>query len=164
MDRCNRYRRLKRRYDHETEYDDRICFKEEPSLSEIKDALRVATDSHETIVRLAALMDNLAMHHAPAVLIHSGDAARTEGVRKVLERDGYLLSRYSSLMRYKNLARDIRKCAGLDVTANLLWGLEPSCSEDVPELEYEVLHDLYASFKGMNFKQIKARLQEIKNG
>ena len=159
MDRCNRSRRLKRRYVHEAEYDERTSFKDDPSLSQIKDALRVATDSYETIIRLAALMDNLAMHHAPAIFMHGGDRSRTEGVRKVLEKDGYLLSRYSSLMRYKNLARDIRRCAGLDVYANLLWGLEPTCPEDVPELDYEAQRELYLSLEGMNFKQIKAKVR-----
>ena len=93
MDRCNRARRLKRRYGLETEYDERISFKDDSSLSEIKDALRVATDSHEAIIRLSALMDNLAMYHAPVVLMKGGDRSRTEGIRKVLEKDGYLLSR-----------------------------------------------------------------------
>ena len=157
---------MKRRYDHETEYEERTFFKDDPSLSEIKDALRVATDSHETIIRLAALMDNLAMYHSPIVLM-GDDRSRTEGIRKVLEKDGYLLSRYSSLMRYKNLARDIRRCAGLDETANLLWGFVPTPSTDEDDDLYwfedqrKALHDLYVSFEGMNFKQIKEKVQRI---
>ena len=161
MDRCNLYRRLKRRYVCETVYENRTDFKEDPSLSEIKDALRDVMSSHEAIIRLAALMDNLAMYHSPVVLMRGGSRARTEGVRKVLAADGYLLSRYSSLMRYKNLAECIRRCAGLDAWANLLWGLEPSCPEDVPETDYEILRDLYASLEGMNFKQI---LNKLKGG
>lgn len=158
MDGRNLYKRLKRRYAHETDYEERTCFKDEPTLSEIKEALREATDSHETIIRLAALMDNLAMYNAPMVLM-GNSKARTSGIRKVLEKDGYLLSRYSSLMRYKALGRDIRRYARLDICPNLLWGLEPTCPDEGYESEYEILRDLYASFKGMNFKQIKAKLK-----
>ena len=159
MNERNLYKRLKRRYAHETDYEERTCFKDEPTLSEIKEALRESTDSHETIIRLAALMDNLAMYNAPMVLM-GNSKARTSGIRKVLEKDGYLLSRYSSLMRYKALAGDIRRYARLDVCPNLLWGLEPTCPDDGEESAYEVLRNLYASFKGMNFKQIKAKLKE----
>ena len=162
MDRCNSYRRMKRRYEHETEFEERTLFKEDPSLDEIRSALRVATESHANIIRLAALMDNLAMYHAPVVLPGGDDCARTSGIRKVLSADGYLLSRYSSLMRYKNLAEDIRRFAGVDISANLLWGLAPQCPEDVenyPGSDYDVLRDLYASFRGMNFKQIKEKVR-----
>ena len=79
MNERNLYKRLKRRYAHETDYEERTSFKDEPTLSEIKEALRESTDSHETIIRLAALMDNLAMYNAPMVLM-GNSKARTCGL------------------------------------------------------------------------------------
>ena len=141
-------------------------FKEPPTFAEIKDALRSVRESHLDIVRLAALMDNLAIYHQFRVESVGKDyRGHTSGIRKFLSKDGYLRSRYDTLMRYRRLGAAIRKAAGVPDETNLLWGLVPTFPTDETddlywhEAEWQTLHDLYASLKGMNFKQINDKLK-----
>ena len=173
MDAYNRERRERRRILHECEEEERTSYKQLPTISELKDALRNATESHLSIIRLAALMDNLSLFEFRRVLPGGGHAFgekpqfsdRTPGIRKFLEQDGYLLSRYSCLMRYKKLGELIRTKAKVGIETNLLWGLIPALPTDENddlywhEAEWQALHGLYASFEGMNFKQINEKLK-----
>ena len=174
--RANLLRRRKRRPKAIDEYDAITFAKEKPSLQELRDALRDAKNSSSGgIIRLAALMDNLSAYCSPR-FVYDGDGygqndtdncrGRTCGIRKFLSQDGYLVSRYSTLMRYKRLAEHLRRVAGIDERSNLLWGLEPRCPPDyLEELEimgesgdgdYGKLRKLYASLTGMNFREIEA--------
>ena len=173
--RANLLRRRKRRPDAIDDYDGVTFAKEQPSLQELRDALREARTSSEGIIRLAALMDNLSAHCSPR-FVYDGDGnnendtdccrGRTSGIRKFLSQDGYLVSRYSTLMRYKRLAEHLRRISGISERSNLLWGLEPSCPADyLEELEimgesgdgdYGKLRRLYASLSGMSFKEVQA--------
>lgn len=166
MDEYNRERREQRRIHRAYMDDDLTLFKDKPSLQEIKDALREVPSSHTAIIRLAALMNNLAMFEERRVC--TGPSGRdyrdkTDGIKAFLRKDGYLYSRYSCLMRYKKLGKLIRAKSGVGVDANLLWGLEPECplddGEPLFEEEYVTLHTLYASFTGMTFKEMQNRLE-----
>ena len=173
MDAYNRERRERRRIIHECEEEARTSYKRLPTMSELKDALRNATESHLSIIRLAALMDNLSLFESRRVLPGGGHVFgekpqfkdRALGIRKFLEQDGYLLSRYSCLMRYKKLGELIRAKAKVGIETNLLWGLVPACPTDEHddlywhEDEWKMLHDLYVSFEGMNFKEINDKLK-----
>ena len=172
-EKSNWRRRRNRRSDALGDFDKVTMFKECPTLVELKDALRETRGSSEGILRMAALMDNLAAYHAPrfecdglGIDETTPFRGRTSGIRKFLEQDGYLLSRYATLMRYKRLATLIRKKAGLldYVVSNLLWGLEPTCPEvlsvDIADdTDYVKLHALYASLEGKNFTEIEASLR-----
>ena len=171
-EKSNWRRRRNRRLDALGDFDEVTMFKECPTLAELKDALRETRGSSEGILRMAALMDNLAAYHAPRFEYdgHGIDETtpfrrRTSGIRKFLEQDGYLLSRYATLMRYKRLATLIRKKVGSldDVFSNLLWGFEPTCPEVLSvevadDTTYIKLRALYASLEGKNFKEIEASL------
>ena len=160
MDNYNRQRRERRRMEHECEGEESSWFKQEPSLQEIKNALRGVGDSHLTIIWLAALMNNLWLYHS-----YWGEIGG--GLRKHLEKDGYLASRYDTLMRYKRLGDAIRGVAGIDLVVNLLWGFSDYSPKDEDEAMFlesydddiKKLKNLYASCEGMNFKQIKERMK-----
>jgi len=160
MDEYNRKRREKRRIHSPYTDDELTAFKVVPSLQELKGALRDVTTGHLAIIRLAALMDNLSLCVEKRVYCDSNREyrAKTEGIKSYLRKDGYLYSRYSCLMRYKKLGKLIREKSGVDIETNLLWGLEPECPSDdgepLCESEYNILHTLYESFKGMNYKAI----------
>ena len=172
-EKSNWRRRRNRRPDALGDFDEVTMFKECPTLAELKDALREARESSEGIFRMAALMDNLAAYHAPrfecdglGIDETTPFRGRTSGIRKFLEQDGYLLSRYATLMRYKRLATLIRKKVGSldDVFSNLLWGFEPTCPEVLSEeiaddSRYIKLRALYASLEGKNFKEMEAYLR-----
>ena len=172
-EKSNWRRRRNRRLEAIGDFDEVILFKECPTLAELKDALREARGSSEGILRMAALMDNLAAYHAPrfecdgfGIDESTPFRGRTSGIRKFLEQDGYLLSRYATLMRYKRLAALIRKKTGLldYVFSNLLWGVEPTCPEvlsvDIADdSTYIKLRTLYASLEGKNFKEMEAYLR-----
>ena len=172
-EKSNWRRRRNRRPEAYGDFDKVTMFKECPTLSELKEALREARGSSEGILRMAALMDNLAAYHAPrfecdgpGIDETTPNRGRTSGIRKFLEQDGYLLSRYATLMRYKRLATLIRKKVGSldDVFSNLLWGFEPTCPEVLSEeiaddSRYIKLRALYASLEGKNFKEIEACLR-----
>lgn len=164
MDEYNRERREKRRLRTEGTEESRTDFKDIPTHQALKDALRDIRSGHTTIIRLAALMDNLAMYEARRIYLDGSKAFRgkTNGIKIFLRQDGYLYSRYSSLMRYRKLGKLLRKTSGVDVEVNLLWGLEPTCPTDdgepLFETEYAKLHSLYDSLKGMNFKEITLSL------
>lgn len=167
MDAYNLERREKRRLHGAHTDDDLTLFKDKPSLQEIKDALREVPASHTAIIRLAALMDNLAMFEERRVCTSSSGRDyrdKTDGIKAFLRKDGYLYSRYSCLMRYKKLGKLIRAKSGVGIDANLLWGLEPECplddGEPLCEEEYVKLHTLYESFMGMNFKKIHQTLAQ----
>ena len=178
-ERANFLRRMRRRPTASGEYEELAFHKDCPTIQELKDALRDAADSPEGIVRLAALMDNLSAYHSPRLIGLRDDPGysqyrtyrdecrgRTGGIRKFLAQDGYLLSRYSTLMRYKRLATLIRKKTGvLDYgVSNLLWGLGPTCPEVLSveladETIYLKLRALYVSLAGKNFKEIEEFLR-----
>ena len=144
-----------------------MLFKDPPSLQELKCALRDVSTGHLAIIRLAALMDNLSLCEGRRVTSTGGRDYRgqTSGIKAFLRQDGYLYSRYSSLMRYKKLGQFLRDRSGIPIEANLLWGLVPSFPTDESddlywhEAEWQALHDLYVSFEGMNFRQINERLR-----
>ena len=172
-EKSNWRRRRNRRPEGIYDFDTVTLFKECPTLAELKEALREARGSSEGILRMAALMDNLAAYHAPRFECDgpridetTPNRGRTSGIRKFLEQDGYLLSRYATLMRYKRLATLIRKKVGSldDVFSNLLWGFEPTCPEVLSvevadDTTYIKLRALYASLEGKNFKEIEACLR-----
>ena len=167
MDEYNRERREKRRVNAPYSDDEFVLFKDAPSLQELKDALRDVSTGHLAIIRLAALMDNLSLCEGRRVTSTGGRDYRgqTSGIKAFLRQDGYLYSRYSCLMRYKKLGLLLRNRSGIPIEANLLWGLIPTCPTDEHddlycyEVEWQTLHDLYASFEGMNFKQINDKLR-----
>ena len=167
MDEYNRERREKRRVNAPYSDDELVLFKDPPSLQELKGALRDVPSGHLAIIRLAALMDNLSLCEGRRVTSTGGRDYRgqTSGIKAFLRRDGYLYSRYSCLMRYKKLGLLLRNRSGIPIEANLLWGLIPTCPTDEHddlycyEVEWQTLHDLYASFEGMNFKQINDKLK-----
>ena len=80
-----------------------------------------AADSSEGTLRLAALMDNLSVCHSPRLTSIRADSGysqnriyrdesrgRMNGIRKFLAQGDYLLSRYSTFMRYKRFATLVR--------------------------------------------------------
>lgn len=172
MDEYNRRRREKRRVLREAYEDEELTlYKEPPTFQELKNALTEATENHLTIIRLAALMNNLSIYHSFRVTSsctqHFGRPddcrERTIGIKEFLSEDGYLFSRYDCLMRYKRLGDAIRAAAEVDSYVNLLWGLSETCPTDDGEPIFEddwlFLRNFYASFEGMNFKQIFETIQ-----
>ena len=176
-EKSNWRRRRNRRPEAIGDYDEVTLFKECPTLAELKDALREARGSSEGILRMAALMDNLAAYHAPrfecdglGIDESTPFRRRTSGIRKFLEQDGYLLSRYATLMRYKRLAERIRAKIGHLKRSewrvvNLLWGLETQCPKELAAdyggeeyTPYFKLRKLYVSLEGLNFKQMEQKL------
>ena len=165
MDEYNRERREKRRINALYTDDELTMFKDTPSLQELKGALHDVSTGHLAIIR-AALMDNLSLCEGRRVTSTGGRDYRgqTCGIKAFLQQDGYLYSRYSCLMRYKKLGQLLREISGIPIEANLLWGLEPTCPTDETddlywhEADWQTLHDLYGSFEGMNFKQIREKV------
>lgn len=177
-ERANFLKRRRRRPDGEGDYGDAPSFRKCPSIAELKEALRAAKGSTFATIRLAALMDNLSAFHSPR-FVFDGDGCdedtnsckgRTSGVRRFLAQDGYLASRYATLMRYKRLAERIRLAAGIDKWPDLLWGLEPSIPPECCELDedmfldegggnYDRLRCLYGKLEGKNFTEIMAALK-----
>ena len=160
MDEYNRARRERRRAGMAYTEDELTMFKTLPTIDELKDALREVRTGSRAIIRLAALMDNLSLCEGRRVSTSRGKdcRGRTDGIKAYLRGDGYLYSRYSSLMRYKKLGRLLREASGVDIEFNLLWGLDPQCPTDDGEPffedEYDKLRSLYESINRMNFKQI----------
>ena len=174
---ANLLKRRRRRPADMDSYGDAPSFRKCPTIAELKDALRVARDSSQGAIRLAALMDNLSAFHSPR-FVYDGDGCgddtdcckgRTFGIRKFLAQDGYLVSRYSTLMRYKRLASLLRRAAGVDERADLLWGLEASIPAVCRELDedmaadegdgcYDRLRRLYGRLNGKNYMGIAAEL------
>ena len=178
-EKSNWRRRRNRRPEDIGDFDTVTMFKECPTLAELKGALREAKYSSEGILRMTALMDNLAAYHAPrfecdgfGIDESTPFRGRTSGIRKFLEQDGYLLSRYATLMRYKRLAERIRAKTGHLkrsewITVNLLWGLERQCPEELAAdyggeeyTPYFALRKLYVSLAGLSFKEIEQRLAQ----
>ena len=177
-ERANFLKRRRRRPDDIDGYGDAPSFRKCPSIADLKDALRVVRDSAQGAIRLAALMDNLSAFHSPR-FVYDGDGyrgdtdccrGRTTGIRRFLAQDGYLLSRYSTLMRYKRLAGLLRRAADVDEWADLLWGLEASSPAVCRELDegmavdegdgyYGRLHRLYSKLDGKSCMGIIAELE-----
>ena len=128
-----------------------------PTLQEIKDALGDVRGSTVGILRLAALMDNLSLYLSPRLTSANNYTGRTCGIRKYLSRDGYLISRYATLMRFKKLGSDLREKANILNSSDLLWGLMPKCpfGDEESNIDWHSICDLFATFEGMNFKQIQ---------
>ncbi len=176
-ERANFLKRCRRRPEAMDDYGDAPSFRKCPSIAELKGALRTAGASSRDTIRLAALMDNLSAFHSPR-FVYDGDGcgedtnccrSRTSGIRSFLAQDGYLVSRYSTLMRYKRLAERIRLAAGVDERVDLLWGLEPSIPAECRELDedpcvneddgcYSKLRRLYCVLDGKNFTEIEGTL------
>lgn len=133
-----------------------------PTLAEIKDALGNVRESTDAILRLAALMDNVSLHHSPRLTDDNDYRGRTDGVRNYLAQDGYLASRYATLMRFKKLGHALREKAGIMCLSNLLWGFLPECplKDEGSIADWQTTRKLFASFNGMNFKQILAATTE----
>lgn len=140
--------------------------KDRPTHDELKEALVESKQSTRGILKLAALVDNLSAYLSPRYKLYEVDYSdRTPGIRQYLEKDPFLKSKYKTIMRYKKLAALIKaKISEWDSDVqdgyyNLLWGLEPpQPDEDWPETR-EALRELYASFEGMNFKEIQATVE-----
>jgi hypothetical protein len=176
-ERANFLKRRRRRPEAMDDYGDAPSFRKCPSIAELKDAFRTAGASARDTIRLAALMDNLSAFHSPR-FVYDGDGcgedtnccrSRTSGIRSFLAQDGYLVSRYSTLMRYKRLAERIRLAAGVDERVDLLWGLEPSIPAECRELDedpcmvesdgcYSKLRRLYCVLDGKNVTEIEGTL------
>lgn len=138
-----------------------------PTLQEVENALLMALLVPDGILCLAGLMDNLSAHCSPRLIPEweiPGARGRTPGIRKYLSGNAYLLSRYSTLMRYVRLGTKIREATGLqgDWCISLLHGLEPTCPDGISEESYERLHYLYAELEGLNFKQMEQVLTEAR--
>lgn len=166
-DNANYERRVARREGAPGSVDCQI-FKDKPTLEELKSALHEASDSHIDIIRMAALMNNLSMHYPSRVRSDDIDSRKGRaGILQYLAEDGYLASRYDTLMRYKRLGDAIREIASISIEVNLLWGLPdyaPKDEDEAMSIEFEYedvqkLKNLYASCEGMNFKQIKERMK-----
>ncbi len=140
--------------------------KDLPTLAELKEALVESKQSTRGILKLAAIVDNLSSYLSPRYEYDEVNYSdRTPGIRQYLEKAPFLKSKYKTIKRYKKLATLIKaKISELDSDVqdgyyNLLWGLEPpQPDEDWPETR-EALRELYASFEGMNFKQIKEKVR-----
>lgn len=150
-----RNRRFQAQYDLPDEDTIRL-----PTLAEIKDALSCVRGSTEGILRLAAIMDDVSLYHSPRLTSDNDFSGHTNGIRNYLAQDGYLINRYATLMRFKKLGRAIREKANILNSSDLLWGLMPKCPFDDEEsnIDWQSIRKLFASFEGMNFKQI---LQKI---
>lgn len=139
--------------------------KDLPTHDELKEALGESKQSTRGILKLAALVDNLSAYLSPRDEYDDVNySARTPGIRQYLEKDPFLKSKYKTIMRYKKLAALIKAKIGTgdsEVKAgfyNLLWGLEPpQPDEDWPDTR-EVIRELFATFEGMNFKEISNSL------
>ena len=149
----------------EEEYSGIEYYKDLPTLDELKEALVEIKQSTRGILKLAALVDNLSAYLSPRDEFDEVNFSdRTPGIRQYLEKDPFLKSKYKTIMRYKKLAALIKAKIEKgnswvrDGYYNLLWGLEPvQQDEDWPETR-EALRELYASFEGMNFKEIRNSL------
>ena len=175
---ANLRKRMKRRMlkhpgDSYDEYSGIEYCKECPTLDELKTALVESKQSTRGILKLAALVDNLSAYLSPRYEIDEVNySGRTPGIRQYLEKDPLLKSKYKTIMRYKKLADMIKANIEKgnswvrDGYYNLLWGLVPVFPTDENddlywhEAEWQTLHDLYASFEGMNFKQINDKLKD----
>lgn len=126
-----------------------------PTLQEIKSALCGATASYRDILRLAFLMDNVAIHHAPAYVSAKDYTGRTKGVRAFLQPDGYLASRYDTLMRFARLGKFLRLTSAFGD-----WDMSQAtldeCPADFDDFIYGELREEFNQYEGMNFKQIYA--------
>lgn len=137
-----------------------------PTLDELKEAFAESKQSTRGILKLTALVDNLSAYLSPRYeLDEINYSDRTPGIRQYLEKDPLLKSKYKTIMRYKKLATLIKAKISKgnsevqDGYYNLLWELEPpQPDEDWPETR-EALRELYASFEGMNFKEIQATVE-----
>ena len=132
-----------------------------PTFQEIKDALGNVRGSTVEILRLAALMDNLSLYVSPRLTDANNYTGRTCGIRKYLAQDGYLISRYATLMRFKKLGRALREKANILNSSDLLWGLMPKCpfGDEESNIDWQSTRKLFSSFEGMNFKEIKEQLK-----
>lgn len=156
-DKHNLAKRKARRMCDGDEFNGRTLFRTCPTITELKEALRNPTESHFSIIRLAALMDNLSAYEAPRLHPIDKDCrGRTKGIRTFLAQNGYLLSRYACLMRYKKLGEQLRKAADIQDDVDLLWGLGLALPEDpeYAENDIEILKALYSSLEGLNFREI----------
>lgn len=96
----------------------------------------------------------------------SDSRGRILGIRDFLRQSGYLLSRYSTLMKYKKLAERIRDFLLLEPADNLLWGFierDPTEDDDLywrNDVRLKI-RKLYLELEGKNFKQIKAYLDDM---
>ena len=137
-----------------------------PTLDELKEALAESKQSTQGILKLAALVDNLSAYLSPRYKLDEVDYSdRTPGIRQYLEKDPFLKSKYKTIMRYKKLAALIKAKISKgnsevhDGYYNLLWGLQPAHPDDDWPETREALRELYASFEGMNFKEIQATVE-----
>lgn len=137
--------------------------KDLPTHDDLKKALVESKQSTRGILKLAALVDNLSAYLSPRYALDEVNYSdRTPGIRQYLEKDPFLKSKYKTIMRYKKLASLIKAKIEKDNSDvregyyNLLWGLEPQQpdEDDWPETR-ETLRKLYASFEGMNLKEIQ---------
>ncbi len=144
--------------------------KDRPTHDELKEALVESKQSTRGILKLAAIVDNLSAYLSPRYIRDEVTYLdRTPGIRQYLEKDPLLKTKYKTIMRYKKLATLIRAKISKgnyevqDGYYNLLWGLEPLQPDDDWTETREILRELYASFAGMNFKQIESELNNHRN-
>ena len=152
---ANRNKRRNRRFQAQYDLPDEDTIRL-PTLAEIKDALSCARGSTEGILRLAAIMDDVSLYHSPRLICDDDFSGHTNGIRKYLAQDGYLVSRYATLMRFKKLGRTLRERSDILPSSDLLWGFLPKCpfSDEESIRDWQSIRDFFASFEGMNFKEI----------
>ena len=151
-------RRNRRKRFSQSDRDDILEHHPLPSLQDIKNALCGATASSRTILRLALLMDNVSLHHAPGYIGSNDFTGRTSGVREYFRKDGYLISRYDTLMRFARLGKFLRLTSSFGD-----WDMSQAtfekCPEDFDDFIYGELQEEFKQYEGMNFKQIYARAE-----
>ena len=137
-----------------------------PTIADVKEALRTATHSKEDILNMAGVMELVSMHYSPRLLedIDGKCDRRTSGIREFLRKDGYLISRYSTLMRYKALADEIRIALGLDRFTSFRIGLLEENPDPSDDYWYSMIREFILGIPGENYKDIfahvHARVQE----
>lgn len=156
-------RRNRRKRFSQLDRDDILEHHPLPSLQDIKNALCGATASSRTILRLALLMDNVSLHHAPGYVGSSDFTGRTSGVREYFRKDGYLISRYDTLMRFARLGKLLRLTSSFGDWDMSQATLE-KCPEDFDDFIYGELQEEFKQYEGMNFKQIYARAEKYYTG
>lgn len=96
------------------------------------------------------------MHYSPRLLDDEKCCGRTSGIREFLRQDGYLISRYSTIMRYKVLADEIRTALELDGDwySSFRIGLLSQCPSYADDFVYDGIRDFILRIPGRTYKDI----------
>ena len=133
-----------------------------PTLQDVKDALRTVKESREDLIRMIGVIDIVSLAYSRRLLSGEG---QTIGFRKFLQGDGYLISRYSTLRRYKKLAEMIRMAGDLDpLDKNLLYAIEPcppAFDEFDKEFHYDPVREFFDKLHGSTYKELYEEVQKM---